>query len=50
MIMRVMGIPIVIGMFGTVPNSLKRGLKELEISEPIEIIQSTALLKLARIL
>ena len=45
-----MVISIVIGVFGTIPKSLERGLEELVIQEQIETIQTTALLISARIL
>ena len=37
-------ILIVVGALGTVPNSLKRELKQLEIRGRIKIIQAKALL------
>ena len=43
-------IPIVIGAFGTVPKGLLKGLEDLELGGRVEIIQTTALLKTARIL
>ena len=43
-------IPIVTGTLGTVPKGLAKGLEELEIRGKIKIIQTTALLRLARIL
>ena len=48
--MRVTVIPLVIGALGTVPKGLERGLVELEIRERIETIETTALLRSARIL
>ena len=45
--MKVTIIPIVIGAFGTVTKAL---LKGLEIGGRVETIQTTALLKTARIL
>ena len=43
-------IPIVVGGLGTVPKSLGKIEEELEIRGRIETIQTTALLKSARIL
>ena len=43
-------IPIVIGAFGTVTKKLIKGVVDLETREREEIIQTTALLKSARIL
>ena len=43
-------IPLVIGALGTVFKGLIRGLKEKEIEGRAETIQTTALLRLARIL
>ena len=48
--MKVMVIPIVIGALGTIPKRLVKGLEELEIKGHVEIIQTTALLRSARIL
>ena len=48
--MRVKVVPIVIGALGTVPKGLERSLDELEIRGRIETIQTTALLRSARIL
>ena len=45
-----MEIPIVIGALGMVPKGLERSLEELEIRGRIETIQTTALLRSARIL
>ena len=47
---RVIVIPIVIGAFITLSNGLERELKELEIGGWNKTIQTTALLRLARIL
>ena len=47
--MRVMVIPIVIGTLVTVSNGLDRKLKGLETGGRIEMLQSTVLLRLARI-
>ena len=43
-------IPIVIGAFGTVTKGLLKGLEDLEVGGRVEIIQTTALLRTARIL
>ena len=43
-------IPIVIGALGTVTKGLVKGLEDLEITGRLETIQTTALLRLARIL
>ena len=43
-------VPIVIGAFGTVTKGLLKGLEDLEVGGQVEIIQTTALLKTARIL
>ena len=43
-------IPIVIGAFGTVAKGLLKGLKDLEVGGRVETIQTTALLRMARIL
>ena len=48
--MEVIVIPIVIGSFWVIPKSLIRGLEELEIGGRAETIQTTALLRSARIL
>ena len=48
--MRVMVIPIVVGALGTAPKSLEKSLEEWEIIGRIETSQTTALLRLARIL
>ena len=42
--------PIVIGAFGTVTTELLKGLEDLEVGDRVETIQTTALLKTARIL
>ena len=47
---KVMCIPIMIGALGTVTEGLLKGLEDLEIRGQVETIQSTTLLKLARIL
>ena len=48
--MKVTIIPIVIGALGTVTKELVPGLEDLEIIGPVETIQTTALLRSARIL
>ena len=48
--MKVLIVPIVIGAFGTVTEGLLKGLKDFEVGGRVEIIQTTALLKTARIL
>ena len=48
--MKVTIIPIVIGAFGTVTKGLLKGLEDLEVGGGVETIQTTALLKMARIL
>ena len=48
--MQVTIIPFVIGAFGTVTKGLLKGLKDLEIGRRMETIQTTALLRTARIL
>ena len=48
--MNVAIIPIVIGVFGTVTKELLKGLEDLEVSGPVETIQTTVLLKTARML
>ena len=48
--MQVTIIPIVIGAFGTVSKGLLKGLEDLEIDGRVETIQTTALLRTARIL
>ena len=45
-----MFIPIIIGTLGTVPKGLIKGLEDLEIKGQMETIQTTALLRSARIL
>ena len=42
-------IPIVIGAFGTVTKVLLKGLEDLEVGGRVETIQTTALLRTARI-
>ena len=48
--MKVTIIPIVIGAFGTVTEGLLKDLEDLEVGDRVENIQTTALLKTARIL
>ena len=48
--MKVTIVPIVIGALGTVTKGLLKGLEDLEIGGPVETIQTTALLRTARIL
>ena len=48
--MKVMTVPIVIGALGTVTKLLLKGLEDLEFGGWVETIQTTALLRTARIL
>ena len=48
--MKVTIIPIVIGAFGKVTKGLLKGLEDLEVGGRVETIQTTALLKMTRIL
>ena len=48
--MQVTIIPIVIGAFGTVTEGLLKELEDLEVDGRMETIQTTALLRTARIL
>ena len=48
--MKVTIIPIVIGAFGTVTKGLLKGLEDLEVDGRVETIQTTELLRTARIL
>ena len=43
-------IPIVIGAFGIVTKGLLKGLEDLEVGGRVETIQTTTLLRMARIL
>ena len=43
-------IPIVIGAFSTITKGLLKGLEDLEVSGQVKTIQTTALLRTARIL
>ena len=47
--MKVAIIPMVIGAFGTVTKGLLKGLEDLEVGDRVETIQTTELLKTARI-
>ena len=47
---KVIIIPIVIGAFGTVTKELLKGLEDLEIRGRVETIETTTLLRTARIL
>ena len=48
--MKVTTVPIVIGAFGTITKGLLKGLEDLEVGRRVETIQTTALLRTARIL
>ena len=48
--MKVKIVPIVIGALGKIIKGLIKGLKDLEIGGRAETIQTTALLRIARIL
>ena len=48
--MKVMIVPIVIGALGTITIGLLKGLEDLEVGGWVETIQTTALLRTARIL
>ena len=48
--MKVTIIPILIGAFGTVTKELLKGLKDLEVGGRVETIQTTASLRMVRIL
>ena len=47
--MQVTIIPIVIGVFGTITKGLLKGLEDLEVGGRVETIQTTTLLRTARI-
>ena len=47
--MKVTIISVMIGAFGTVTKGLLMGLEDLEVGGRVETIQTTALLKTARI-
>ena len=48
--MNVTIIPIVISAFSTLPKGLLKGMEDLEVGRRVETIQTTALLRMARIL
>ena len=48
--MKVTIVPIVIGALGTITKGLLKGLEDLEVGGRVESIQTTALLRTARIL
>ena len=48
--MKVTIVPIVIGALGTVTKGLLKGLGDLEVGGRVETIQTTVLLRTARIL
>ena len=48
--MKVTTVPIVIGAVGTITKGLLKGLEDLEVGGRVETIQTTALLRTARIL
>ena len=48
--MKVTIITLVIGAFGTVTKGLLKGLEDLEVGGLVDTIQTTALLRTARIL
>ena len=48
--MKVTIIPVVIDGFGSVTKGLLKGLEDLEVGGRVDTIQTTALLKTARIL
>ena len=48
--MKVTIMPIVIGALGTITKGLLKGLEDLEVGRQVETIQTTALLRMARIL
>ena len=48
--MKVTIVPFVIGALGTITIGLLKGLEDLEIGGRVETIQTTALLRMARIL
>ena len=47
--MKVTIIPIVIGVFGIVTKGLLKGLEDLKVVGRVQTIQTTALLRIARI-
>ena len=48
--MKITIAPVVIGALGTITQGLLKGLEDLEVGGRIETIQTTALLRTARIL
>ena len=48
--MKLTVIPIIINALDTITKGLLKGLEDVEIKRRVETIQTTALLKLARIL
>ena len=48
--MKVTIVPVVIGALGTISKGLIKGLEDLEVGGRVETIQTTALLRTARIL
>ena len=48
--MKIMIVPIVMGALSTISKGLLKGLEDLEIGGRVETIQTTALLRTARIL
>ena len=48
--MKVVIVPIVIGALGTITEGLLKGLEDLEVGGRVETIQTTTLLRTARIL
>ena len=48
--MKVTIVPIVIGALGKITKELLKGLEDLEVGGRVETIQTTALLRTARIL
>ena len=48
--MKVTIMPIVIGALGTITKGILKGLEDLEVGRRVQIIQTTALLRTARIL
>ena len=48
--MKVTIVPVVIGALGTITKGLLKGLEDLEVGGRVETIQTTALLRTARIL
>ena len=48
--MKVTIVPVVIVAFGTITKGLLKGLEDLEVGGRVETIQTTALLRMARIM